>query len=361
MRSLRWGRPAPRRRIARPGTSRRARRRPGVPRRHRRHRHRQHDGGPARRHRDGDQRRHQRLRRGGDRRQGPLPGPVPEPRHLHRHRRASTGSRPRSRASRSASARRPRADIALEVGGVNERVEVVAEAPMLNTTTAISGTTIDEQADRGAAARRRHRLHADAARAGHHGLLGPALRAAGRQRQPRRHRRQRRAGRQRVHASTARRTCRTRAASASRRRRTRSRSSRSRPTPSTRRPATPPAPSSTSRSRAAPTRCTVAGGYFNRDASRTATPLLTERAGGTKPTRTYNRYTGTRERPDRQEQDVLHGLVRAPARRAARAGDLHGADREDAQRRLQRVHDARSTIRSTATVGRRRARRSPAT
>ena len=34
-------------------------------------------------------------------------------------------------------------------------------------------------------------------------------------------------------------------------------------------------------------------GYFNRDASRTATPLLTERAGGTKPTRTYNRWTGT--------------------------------------------------------------------
>ncbi|HKV98555.1 MAG TPA: carboxypeptidase-like regulatory domain-containing protein [Vicinamibacterales bacterium] len=34
-------------------------------------------------------------------------------------------------------------------------------------------------------------------------------------------------------------------------------------------------------------------GYFNRDASRTETPLLTERAGGTKPTRTYNRFTGT--------------------------------------------------------------------
>jgi hypothetical protein len=32
--------------------------------------------------------------------------------------------------------------------------------------------------------------------------------------------------------------------------------------------------------------------YFNRDASRAETPLLTERAGGTKPTRTYNRFTG---------------------------------------------------------------------
>src|SRR6185295_17269225 len=36
-----------------------------------------------------------------------------------------------------------------------------------------------------------------------------------------------------------------------------------------------------------------AGSYFNRDGSRTATPLLTERAGGEKPTREYNRYTGT--------------------------------------------------------------------
>src|SRR5262245_36098915 len=36
-----------------------------------------------------------------------------------------------------------------------------------------------------------------------------------------------------------------------------------------------------------------AAAYFNRAGSRTATPLLTERAGGTKPTREYNPYTGT--------------------------------------------------------------------
>ena len=34
-------------------------------------------------------------------------------------------------------------------------------------------------------------------------------------------------------------------------------------------------------------------GYFNRDDKRTSTPLLTERANGTKPTREYNRVTGT--------------------------------------------------------------------
>jgi Carboxypeptidase regulatory-like domain len=33
--------------------------------------------------------------------------------------------------------------------------------------------------------------------------------------------------------------------------------------------------------------------YFNRDDSRSATPLLSERAGAEKPTREYNRYTGT--------------------------------------------------------------------
>src|SRR5262249_16929044 len=35
-----------------------------------------------------------------------------------------------------------------------------------------------------------------------------------------------------------------------------------------------------------------AGGFFNRADSRAATPLLTERAGGTKPPREYNRYPG---------------------------------------------------------------------
>jgi carboxypeptidase family protein/TonB-dependent receptor-like protein len=38
-------------------------------------------------------------------------------------------------------------------------------------------------------------------------------------------------------------------------------------------------------------------GYFNRDDSRAATPLLSERAGAAKPTRNYNRYTGTLSGP----------------------------------------------------------------
>jgi hypothetical protein len=38
-------------------------------------------------------------------------------------------------------------------------------------------------------------------------------------------------------------------------------------------------------------------GYFNRSDSRSETPLLTERAGGEKPTRTYNRFTATLSGP----------------------------------------------------------------
>jgi hypothetical protein len=40
-----------------------------------------------------------------------------------------------------------------------------------------------------------------------------------------------------------------------------------------------------------------AGGYYNRNDSRSSTPLLTRRAGGTKPTREYNRYSGTLSGP----------------------------------------------------------------
>ncbi len=41
----------------------------------------------------------------------------------------------------------------------------------------------------------------------------------------------------------------------------------------------------------------LASGYFNRDDSRSSTPLLTTRQNGTKPTREYNRYTGTLSGP----------------------------------------------------------------
>jgi carboxypeptidase family protein/TonB-dependent receptor-like protein len=41
----------------------------------------------------------------------------------------------------------------------------------------------------------------------------------------------------------------------------------------------------------------LGSGYFNRNDSRSSTPLLTIRAGGTKPTREYNRYTGTLSGP----------------------------------------------------------------
>ena len=80
-----------------------------------------------------------------------------------------------------------------------------------------------------------------------------------------------------------------------------------------------------------------AASYFNRDDSRSANLFASNARGTDVSPRDYNRFSGTLGRPHLQEQDVLHGLVRAPAGRHGR--DLHhvGADRAHAQRRLLRA------------------------
>ena len=135
-----------------------------------------------------------------------------------------------------------RLDISLATGGVQESVQVSADVPLLNTTTGISGTTIDSKqiaelplGDGTAYMLTRlapgivdsSDLHF--ARPADNGNLAGIV-ANGAQ-----------GGNEFTHRRRAEHV-RTRAASASRRRRTPSRSSRCRPTPSTRRPATPPAP-----------------------------------------------------------------------------------------------------------------------
>ena len=136
----------------------------------------------------------------GDQRPWALSGAVPESGHLLGHGRTARVSRRWSRpATRSASPRSPAWTSCCEVGGrVGDRDghgrNAAAEREERNQRAHRR-----YQADRAVAARRRHRLHADASGAGHHGLVGPALRPADGQRQPRRHRHQRRAGRQRVH------------------------------------------------------------------------------------------------------------------------------------------------------------------
>src|SRR5215207_6236619 len=49
------------------------------------------------------------------------------------------------------------------------------------------------------------------------------------------------------------------------------------------------------------------GGYFNRDDSRSATPLLTKRQGGESPSREYNRYTCTLGGPVRRNKTFFMG------------------------------------------------------
>ena len=95
--------------------------------------------------------------------------------------------------------------------------------------------------------------------------------------------------------------------------------------------ATRPAPSSTWRSRAGPTRCTCAGQLLQprrQPLGDAAADRARQRHQADARVQPLHRHA---ERADRPEPDVLHGVVRAPARRAARAGDLHRADREDAR------------------------------
>ena len=82
------------------------------------------------------------------------------------------------------------------------------------------------------------------------------------------------------------------------------------------------------------------GSYFNRDDSRASSPLLTQLAGGDKPTREYNRYTSTIAGPIVRNRTFFMGSFERLQGRAARAVELHRAHREDAPRGLQRVRDA---------------------
>ena len=66
---------------------------------------------------------------------GAVPGALPEPRHLHRRPRSSPASRSRPRRQRGPRRRRRCASTSCsQTGGVEETVQVTADAPLLNTT-----------------------------------------------------------------------------------------------------------------------------------------------------------------------------------------------------------------------------------
>ena len=93
-------------------------------------------------------------------------------------------------------------------------------------------------------------------------------------------------------------------------------------------------------------------GYFNRGRQPLGDAAADQRADGEKPTRDYNRYTGTLPAARSCATGRSSWVVRAPARRAAGAGDLHRADA-----RMRRATSASSATRSST----RRPRPAPTT
>ena len=193
-----------------------------------------------------------------------------------------------------------------------------------------------QQADCGAAARRRHRLHAHAPGARHHGHVRPALCPTRRQRQPRRHRDQRRAGWQRVHhrriSEHVERARRRVLAAVGRDRAVQGADQRVRR-------AERPHRGGGGQSRGEERDQLAAPGdqllqpqrQPRRDAAAHRPQQRDEADARVQPLHRHAERTGG------AEPHVLHGVVRAPAGCAARAGDLHRPDRGDATRRLQRV------------------------
>ena len=98
--------------------------------------------------------------------------------------------------------------------------------------------------------------------------------------------------------------------------------------------------------------------YYNRDDSRSANLFASNRNGSGKTPRNYNRFSGAHRRPDLQEQDVLHVLVREAAGRHDRVVHELGADGEDADGRLLRAAvERRADLRSAHRAPRERRRR----
>ena len=193
---------------------------------------------------------------------------------------------------------RVRIDLKLEVGAMTESVSITAETPLLQTSSSELGTTVEQRADRGAAAQRPQLRQPDAHR---------PRRAARHPRRQHRRRRQPRLARLGVvlgqrparratttscstASTTTRPGCRP---SSSSRASTRSTSSSCRPRPTRPSSAARSAASSTCRSSRAPTLLRGSGFEFHRNDAFDANNFFNNRAGRAKPDFKQNQFGGT--------------------------------------------------------------------
>ena len=286
--------------------------------------------------------------------------PVSERRHLHRHGGALRLQEGRPHRQRGARRRRAPRRSSLATGGVEETVQVTAERRSSTPRPAISGTTVDAKqiaqlplGDGTAYMLTRlapgiidsSDLHF--ARPADNGNLAGIVANGVQGGNEFTHRRRA------EHVERARRRV---LAAVGRDRR----SSRCRPTRSTRRPGHTAGAIVNLALKSGTNAFHGAGGYFNRDDSRSATPLLTERAGGTKPTREYNRYTGTVSGPIIKNKTFFMASFEHLRDVQPEPADLHRADREDARAATSASSRRRCSIRSRRPAPA-RAPRSPAT
>ena len=213
------------------------------------------------------------------------------------------------------------------------------ETPLVQTSSSELGTTVEQRADRGAAAERPQLRQPDphhSRRAARHSRARTSTAPAASPGAPRPRSRPTASARATTTtcstaSTTTRPGCRR---SSSSRASTRSTSSSCRPAPTRRSSAARSAASSTCRSSRAPTSCAAARFEFHRNDAFDANNFFNNRANRAKPDFKQNQFGGTVGGAVVQGQDVLLRRLPGPPRDPGADGALDGPDAGDARRRL---------------------------